>query len=200
MWRWLCIRPGSSGRAANAAAPRSGDALPPLTPILPMTIPAPSARRRRCRVFLLLPLLVRICLFFFSVALLDFPSSFLVQEHPIRLIQATRTWTKSKWGGLSVHPASSNIAAILGKAAEFRIEIPPFPTDNAFPTDLPGIPTHGSTLASVKNLISWNCELRNFWRDYAFAHIAHNALLAQVEILKQRIADNDERCRLAWAA
>ena len=95
---------------------------------------------------------------------------------------------------------SSNIAAILSKAAEFGINIPPFPTDDAFPDGLPGVPTHGSALASVENLISWNCELRNSWRDYASAHIAHNALLAQVEISKQRIADNDERRRLAWAA
>ena len=200
MWRWPHVRPGSSGRAASAAAPRSRDALPPLTPILPMTILVPSARRKRCRVFLLPPLLVRIRLFFFLVVLLDFPGSLLVQERPIRPIWATHARTSSKWGGSSVQPMSSNIAAILGKAAEFKIEIPPFPTDDAFPTDLPGIPMHGSALASVENLISWNCELRNSWRDYASAHIAHNALLAQVEISKQQIADNDERRRLAWAA
>ena len=95
---------------------------------------------------------------------------------------------------------SSNIAAILSKAAEFGIEIPPFPTDDAFPTNLLGIPTHGSALASMENLISWNCELRNSWCDYASAHIAHNVLLVQVEISKQRIADNDECRRLVWAA
>ena len=200
MWRWLRIRLGSSERAASAAAPRSGDALPPLTLILPTTIPAPSARRRRCRVFLLLPLLVRIRLFFFPVALFDFPSSFLVQERPIRPIWAMHTRTLSKRSGSSVRPASSNIAAIFSKVAEFGIEIPPFPTDDAFPTDLPGIPTHGSALVSMENLISWNCELRNSWRDYASAHITHNALLTQVEISKQQIADNDERRHLVWAA
>ena len=143
---------------------------------------------------------MRICLFFFPVALLDFPGSLLVQERPICPIWATRARTSSKRGGSSVQPTSSNIAAILSKAAKFGIEIPPFPTDDAFPTDLPGILTHGSTLASVENLISWNCELQNSWRDYASAHIAHNALLAKVEISKQQIADNDERCRLVWAA
>ena len=165
-----------------------------------MTILVPSARKRRCHVFLLLPLLVCIHLFFFPVALLDFPGSLLVQEHPIHAIRAMRAQTSSKRGRSSVCPASSNIAAILGKAAEFRIKIPPFPMDDAFPTDLPGIPTHGSALASVENLISWNCELQNSWCDYASAHIAHNALLAQVEISKQRIADNDEHRHLAWAA
>ena len=174
--------------------------LPPLMPILPTTIPAPSARRRRCHVFLLLPLLVRIRLFFFLVALLDFPGSFLVQECPIRPIWAMHTQTSSKQGGSSVRPASSNIVAILSKAAEFGIEIPPFPTDDAFLTDLLGVPTHGSALTSMENLISWNCELRNSWRDYASAHIAHNALLVQVEISKQWIADNDECRHLAWAA
>ena len=169
-------------------------------PILPTTILVPFARRRRYRVFLLLPLLVRIRLFFFPVALLDFPGLLLVQERPIRPIRATRARTSSKRGGSSIQPTSSNIAAILGKAAEFGIEIPPFPTDDAFPTDLPGIPTHGSALASVENLISWNCELRNSWHDYASTHIAHNVLLMQVEISKQRIADNDERRHLAWAA
>ena len=174
--------------------------LPPLTPILPTTILVPSARRRRCHVFLLLPLLVRIHLFFFPVVLLDFPGLLLVQERPIHPIWATHAQTSSKWGGSSVHPTSSNIAAILGKAAEFGIKIPPFPTDDAFPTNLLGIPTHGSALTSVENLISWNCELRNSWRDYASAHIAHNALLAQVEISKQRITNNDKHRRLVWAA
>ena len=94
---------------------------------------------------------------------------------------------------------SSNIAAILGKAAKFGIKIPPFLMDDAFPTNLPGIPMHGSALAFVENLISWNCELRNSWRDYASTHITHNALLMQVEISKQRIADNDKRRRLVWA-
>ena len=111
-----------------------------------------------------------------------------------------RTQTSSKQGRSSVHPASSNIVAILGKVAEFGIEIPPFPMDDAFLTDLLSIPMRGSALVSVENLISWNCELRNSWRDYASAHIAHNALLAQVEILKQRIADNNKRHCLAWAA
>ena len=72
--------------------------------------------------------------------------------------------------------------------------------DDAFSTDLSDVLTHGSALASVENLISWNCELRNSWRDYASAHIAHNVLLAQVEISKQRIADNNECHHLAWAA
>ena len=142
---------------------------------------------------------MRICLFFFSVTLLDFPGSFLVQEHPIRPIRATHAQTSSKWGRSSVRPVFSNIVAILGKAAEFGIKIPPFLMDDAFPTDLSGVPMHGSALVSVENLISWNCELWNSWHDYTSTHIAHNVLLAQVEISKQRIADNDERHHLAWA-
>ena len=138
--------------------------------------------------------------FCFPFILIDLSGSLLGQKHLTRPVQATCTQTLSKQGGSSICPVSSNIAAILSKAAEFRINIPSFPTDDAFPDDLLGVPTHGFALASVENLISWNCKLWNSWRNYASAHIAHNVLLAQVEISKQRITNNDERCRLAWAA
>ena len=120
-------------------------------------------------------------------------------DRPPRPVRATRTWTSAKWGELSIRPAASNIVVVLSKASEFGIEIPPFPTNDLFPNELPGVPTHGSVLASVENLIAWNCELQNSWRDYASAHISHNALLAQVEVSKQGIADHDACRRLAWA-
>ena len=120
-------------------------------------------------------------------------------DRPPRPVRATRTRTSTKRGESSIHPVASNIAAVLSKASEFGIEIPPFPTSDLFPDELPGVPTPGSALASVENLIAWNCELWNSWRDYASAHISHNALLAQVEVSKQGIADHDARCRLVWA-
>ena len=116
--------------------------------------------------------------------------------HPVR---ATHTRTSAKWGESSICPTALNIVAVLRKAFEFGIEIPLFPTSDLFPDELPGVPTHGSALASVENLIAWNCELRNSWRDYASVHISHNALLAQVEVSKQGIANHDARRRLAWA-
>ena len=120
-------------------------------------------------------------------------------DRPPRPVRATCTRTSAKRGELSICPAASNIAAVLSKASEFGIEIPPFPTSNLFLDELPGVSTHGSALASVENLIAWNCELRNSWHDYASVHISHNALLAQVEVSKQGIADHDARRRLAWA-
>jgi hypothetical protein len=88
----------------------------------------------------------------------------------------------------------------MSKAEMFGFEIPPFPTEDRFPDELPGIPVHGSDLAPSSDLVTWQSELRDSWRHYASANIAHNALLAEVEVSKLRIADADERRRQAWAA
>jgi hypothetical protein len=94
----------------------------------------------------------------------------------------------------------SNISAILSKASELGIKIPAFPKDEVCPDDLPGVPTHGCALAPLEDLLSWNGELRTSCHDFASAHVSHIALLAQLEVSKQRIADADVRRRVAWAA
>ena len=115
---------------------------------------------------------------FAPVGCLNIVGPLVGPDRPPRPVRATCARTSAKWGELSIRPVASNIAAVHSKASEFGIEIPPFPTSDVFLDELPGVPTRGSALASVENLIAWNCELRNSWCDYAFAHISHNALLA----------------------
>ena len=153
----------------------------------------------RCSAFLRPLLLVRVRFLFAPVGCFNIVGPLVGPDRPPRPVRATRARTSAKRGELSIRPAASNIAAVLSKASKFGIEIPPFLTSDVFPDELLGVPTHGSALALVENLIAWNCELRNSWRDYASAHISHNALLAQVEVSKQAIADHDARRRLAWA-
>ena len=123
-----------------------------------------------------------------------------VLERPVRPVRATRSRAPVKAAEPSTRPVASSIAAIMNKASRFGFEIPPFPTEDRFPEEIPGVPVHGSDLAPSCDLVTWQAELRDSWRHYASANIAHNALLAEVEVSKQRIADADERRRQAWAA